>query len=91
MDFSSGIPKGKFKKCLKTKKCARCLKKCNNKNPAKKNGGRSYWQAREHWDCSSMCFKETFPRKKTRRRNRKRKQSKKKGTTQKTLLDFLFN
>lgn len=89
MAFSSGVPKGKFKKCVKTKKCARCLKKCNNKNPEKKSGGRTFHQAREHWECSSNCFKETFPRKKSRRRTRKK--SRKKRETPRTLWDFLFN
>ena len=86
MAFSSGVPKGKFKKCLKTKKCARCLKKCNNTNPEKKSGGRSFYQAREHWECSSTCFKDTFPRK---RRTRKKKRKNKDAPT--TLWNFLFN
>ena len=95
MSFSSGIAKAPQKKCLNHKKCAKCFKKCDKINPEKKRGGRTYWQAREHWECTSKCFGTYFPRKKHTKRKKtktrkKNKKTRKKNKKTKKIFDFLF-
>lgn len=89
----SGFAKAPLKKCLKSKKCTRCLKKCDKINPEKKRGGRSYWKAREHWECGTTCFHKHFPRKKRtmKKRSNKKKQRKTAKKTPKNFLEMLFN